>query len=229
MELKTVDSMEATLAHIAEVQKNLEEFGNKMYAVVEDMRKWTSGGIRPDAEKAIDPFVSELKKRGKLHDRSKLESPEKELFDKYTAQLGTIEYNSPEYKECLAGLKPALEHHYKVNTHHPEHYPDGVRGMSLFDFIEMYCDWKAAVKRNKNGDLATSIGINADRFNIPDRLVKALRLQMEEDAKPTELVSLNSLTGIALRYCNGEYVVLKGKMLMPEVDDTKIAPVWDNN
>lgn len=52
---------------------------------------------------------------------------------------------------------------------------------------------------------------------------------MEEDAKPTELVSLNSLTGIALRYCNGEYVVLKGKMLMPEVDDTKIVPVGENN
>ena len=115
--------------------------------------------------------------------------------------MGKIEYNSPEYKECMAGLKPAIEHHYQVNSHHPEHYPDGFAGMSLLDRIEMYCDWKAAVKRNKNGDLNKSIEINAKRFNIPPEWVEAFRLQMKEDETPDAMVSMDSLSGKLPNHC----------------------------
>lgn len=66
--------------------------------------------------------ASELIRRANVHDDSKLESPEKELFDEYTPKLKGCTYGSDEYKEFLAGLKVALEHHYANNSHHPEHY-----------------------------------------------------------------------------------------------------------
>ncbi len=58
----------------------------------------------------------------------------------------------------------ALDHHYSVNSHHPEHFSDGTRGMNLLDVLEMLADWDAAATRHTDGDLATSIEINAERF-----------------------------------------------------------------
>lgn len=40
-----------------------------------------------------------------------------------------------EYRACLREMKPALEHHYASNSHHPEHYSNGIQGMSLFDLL----------------------------------------------------------------------------------------------
>ena len=42
---------------------------------------------------------SELIKRANVHDNSKLESPEKELFDKFTPKLKSCTYGSDKYKE----------------------------------------------------------------------------------------------------------------------------------
>jgi hypothetical protein len=42
--------------------------------------------------------------------------------------------------------------------------------MSLFDIIEMYCDWQAAAERTKNGDFANSIKFNTVRFGISEQL-----------------------------------------------------------
>ena len=56
------------------------------------------------------------------HDSSKLRSPEKELFDEFTPKLKNSTYGSDEYKEFLKSMKVALDHHYKMNSHHPEHY-----------------------------------------------------------------------------------------------------------
>lgn len=120
----------------------------------------------------IDKFRYELAMRAIVHDRSKLASPEKELFDEMTPILKTITYGSDEYKASLAKLKPALDHHYANNSHHPEHYPDGVDNMSLFDLVEMFCDWMAATERTKDGDIRKSIQINANRFQISPQLAQ---------------------------------------------------------
>lgn len=64
----------------------------------------------------------ELLMRAERHDLSKLKPPEKELFDTYTPKLKGSDYGSPEYNQFLKDLKPALDHHYKHNSHHPEHY-----------------------------------------------------------------------------------------------------------
>ena len=115
-------------------------------------------------------FSVELLNRAKVHDDSKLVSPEKELFDEMTLILNKIEYGSPEYKESLEKLKPALDHHYLVNSHHPQHYHNGIDDMTLHDIVEMYCDWRAAVLRTQNGDMNKSIDINTERFNMSPQL-----------------------------------------------------------
>ncbi len=66
-------------------------------------------------------MVKEALDRFTCHDRSKTESPEVECFDEYTPKLKGATYGSDEYKQWLAEMKPALDHHYAANRHHPEH------------------------------------------------------------------------------------------------------------
>lgn len=114
--------------------------------------------------------AAELIRRANIHDNSKLESPEKELFDEFTPKLKNCTYGSDEYKGYLKELGVALKHHYANNSHHPEHYENGVNGMDLFDLIEMFFDWKAATERHADGNIYKSIEINKDRFGISDQI-----------------------------------------------------------
>lgn len=109
-----------------------------------------------------------LQNRAMDHDKSKLEDPEKATFDEFTPKLKGSTYGSEEYKGFLAAMGPALAHHYANNRHHPEHFPDGLRGMNLLDVIEMLCDWKAATERHADGNLAKSIELNQKRFGYSD-------------------------------------------------------------
>lgn len=137
--------------------------------------------------------VSEmLETRGWEHDASKLEAPEKPIFDEMTPKLKELAYGSPEYKESLAALGPALTHHYANNSHHPEHYPNGVAGMCLLDLVEMYCDWQAAALRTKGGDFAKSLSKNADRFKMDPQL-SSIFLNMFE--RHGDLTALDRETG----------------------------------
>ena len=117
----------------------------------------------------------ELELRAKFHDESKLLSPEKELFDEFTPKLAGCTYGSDEYKEYLKGLKVALDHHYAKNSHHPEHYENGVNGFDLFDLVEMFMDWKAASERHDDGNIRNSIEINKNRFNLSEQVCDIFR------------------------------------------------------
>lgn len=99
-----------------------------------------------------------------------MQEPEKSIFDIATPKLSALTYGSNEYKAALAELKPALDHHYAANSHHPEHHKNGVGGMTLIDLIEMYCDWKAASLRHNDGNFAESLRINKERFGICEQL-----------------------------------------------------------
>jgi hypothetical protein len=112
----------------------------------------------------------EFIKRGQVHDDSKLNSPEKEYFDRETPKLASLVYGTPEYQASLDALKPALSNHYAKNSHHPEHYPNGIDGMNLFDIVELFFDWKAATERGKDGNIYTSIEKNKGRFKMSDQL-----------------------------------------------------------
>lgn len=140
------DSTQDTLQHIKEVQNEIQEFAKELYH------------------------------RGLNHDKSKLKSPEKELFDKYTPLLRSSAYGSAEYYKNLEGLQPALKHHYSVNSHHPQYYGEsGIDGMNLLDLVEMWCDWKAATKRTNSGSIAESLEINRHRFKMSDQLYNILK------------------------------------------------------
>lgn len=140
----THDSTQETLAHIRRVQRLLSD------------------------------FATELTHRGIRHDESKLLPPEKECFDEITHLLKGVTYGSEEYKATLRRMKPAIEHHQKSNSHHPEFYPDGIDGMSLLDLVEMLLDWKAASERHADGDIRRSVEINRERFKLSDQLVNIL-------------------------------------------------------
>ena len=113
----------------------------------------------------------ELIKRGNIHDKSKLEEPEKSDFDRLTPLLKTLTYGSEEYKASLVELQVALKHHYANNSHHPEHYENGVNGFDLFDLMEMFFDWKAAGERHADGNIYKSIEINKDRFKLSEQTI----------------------------------------------------------
>lgn len=123
----------------------------------------------------LEDAAKELQERGIVHDLSKLQEPEKSAFDKVSGTIKDLEFGSEEYHNFIKeNLKPALEHHYANNSHHPQHYSNGINGMNLFDIMEMFFDWKAAGERTKDGNIYKSIGINAGRFKIDKQLEQIL-------------------------------------------------------
>ena len=119
--------------------------------------------------------IVELRDRAWMHDATKLGPNEKPIFDVVTPKLKGLVYGTDEYRASLKELGPALTHHYAHNSHHPEHYPNGIAGFDLLDLIEMYCDWAAATLRTKDGDMARGIEINVARFKIDGPLADILR------------------------------------------------------
>jgi len=144
------DSMQETLEHIRRVQANVGVFQHKLHS------------------KSIG------------HDKTKLSTEEKAVFDEFTPRLKGSTYGSEEYKGFLKSMAPALDHHYAHNSHHPEHYPEGISGMTLFDLVEMFCDWKAATERHADGSIENSIKINKDRFGMSDQLAAILENTRKE-------------------------------------------------
>jgi hypothetical protein len=127
---------------------------------------------------ALDDTIKHLIIRGINHDKSKLSKIETKTFIKYQGTLKTLKFGSKEYTYYLDKLKPALEHHYSKCSHHPQHFTNGVYGMSNIDLIEMICDWFASCKRN-NGDIMKSLEFCSKRFNITGNLYKTLKNTIE--------------------------------------------------
>lgn len=149
--------------------------------------------------------VNQLIQRALVHDKSKLESPEVEIFTEYTPKLKNSTYGSEEYKSFLKGMGEALTHHYEHNSHHPEHYkkfvcngcfaeykgamPNScavcgysqfqaepdITQMNLLDIVEMFCDWKAATMRHADGDIIKSVELNRERFKYSEDLEQIFR------------------------------------------------------
>lgn len=116
--------------------------------------------------------IKELLNRAEKHDQSKLQEPEVALFTEYTPKLASTTYGSQEYEDLKKAIKPALDHHYANNRHHPEHHKNGLDDMNLIDLLEMLLDWKAASERHNNGNIRKSIEINGDRFNMSPQLIR---------------------------------------------------------
>ena len=122
----------------------------------------------------IAVLFEEISKRHERHDASKLIDPEKATFDRVTPALKGLTYGSAEYTTMLTEMKPALDHHYAANRHHPENHTDGVLGMNLVDLLEMFCDWCAATERHDDGDIGKSIEHNMKRFGYGETLASIM-------------------------------------------------------
>lgn len=120
-------------------------------------------------------LVSELMRRAAHHDQSKLESPEADwLTQADDAPFHRKLFSTTRELDHRNKLSEFLEHHYKHNRHHPEHFQNGINDMTLIDLLEMFADWTAASYRNKDGDIIKSIKFGKTRFDISDQLARIL-------------------------------------------------------
>jgi hypothetical protein len=130
----------------------------------------------PRVKQFLQIFEYLLKTRGKNHDNSKSQKYEVELLTKGYNKLKPLPLGSKKYKETIKEMEPALIHHYKQNTHHPEYFGklNGVNSMNLLDIIEMLCDWKAIAMNSTPQDFNHNITINCKKYNISPQLQQIL-------------------------------------------------------
>jgi len=118
--------------------------------------------------------------RGIKHDYSKFGLYEGKSYGKFLPEFKKVKYGTPEYNAILAKFQPAIEHHYRCNRHHPQHFKNGYVDMNLVDLVEMFFDWKAASrKKTGTGSLEKSLPINAKRFSMSNDIVKILENSLE--------------------------------------------------
>jgi len=180
--MEKYDSTKDTLEHIRKVKSFITEFVGQIFDVVKnhddsklyDPERDIFDEYTPKFKDFITEFVGQIFESVKDHDDSKLYGPERDIFDEYTPKLKDSTYGSDEYKQFLKEMGGALNHHYRNNRHHPEHFLNGMNGMNLVDIIEMLCDWKAATLRHEDGDMLKSLEINIKRFKIDFQLAKIL-------------------------------------------------------
>jgi len=120
----------------------------------------------------IETFVTEMLRRARVHDASKFSPEEKPVYDQVFPLLEGVAYASPEWDALVERAAPAITHHHRRNSHHPEHYPEGVAGMDLFDLVEMLCDWMAAAERNPSDGVKLDHNVRA--FGIEPQLACVL-------------------------------------------------------
>jgi hypothetical protein len=129
-------------------------------------------------KKRIQYFALQINDRSIRHDKSKLEEPEKPMFDTFTPKLKELVFGSDEYKAALADMGPALQHHYQENRHHPEHFKNGINGMTLVDLVEMISDWMAMAEVKNS---SVNLVYLSKRFNISKQLVDIITNTIREN------------------------------------------------
>ena len=160
---------------------------------VEQTVSYTQGHIY-NVRKLLNKFADILKQKGETHDQSKLEEPE--VYGWAAMDLEPrYEYGSYEYYDKLRRFSEVFNHHYKVNSHHPEHFVNPENEMTLIDMIEMLCDWfaykqdvpvdegikliKDQCKRFKFSDTIKSLLINTYREYINSDLLTDIYIKQE--------------------------------------------------
>ena len=119
-------------------------------------------------------FCCRIMKNAFLHDLSKYSWGESKYFAKTIFDLKHSTYGTPEYKEMLDRISPAIKHHTSINNHHPEFYKNN-KDIKIIEMIEMICDWKSATRRHANGNIFKSLEINEKRFNFDGNQMKIFR------------------------------------------------------
>lgn len=136
-----------TSEHIKRVQKNL-------YTIAEE---------RDDLNKV------QLMARGKNHDKSKYGKEEKipYIWLTWTKKYGLASISIPtnEFNIINKNINKAVNHHYKVNRHHPEFHKN-INDMNEIDISEMIADWAAMSQELKDNLKAwTDKSVKKYKFN----------------------------------------------------------------
>src|SRR6266704_2184196 len=118
--------------------------------------------------------ANELFRRAAVHDNSKFSPEEFEAYEEAFPDLQKYAYGTEEFRAVLRKIKPAIQHHYQANDHHPEHFEAGVNSMTLIELIEMVCDWMAASDRSQT-DVHRGLDINRERFKIERQLFEIIK------------------------------------------------------
>ena len=135
---------------------------------VEQTVSYTQGHIY-NVRKLLNKFADVLKQKGETHDQSKLEEPE--VYGLSAIYLESLyEYGSYEYYDKLRRFAEVFNHHYRVNSHHPEHFVNPEHEMTLIDMIEMLCDWFAYKQDIPIREGVKLIREQCDRFGFSDTI-----------------------------------------------------------
>lgn len=122
----------------------------------------------------LGEFAIEMIKRGDHHDASKFEPVELEPLQRMQDLIdaeGQAQFGTDEYKRRTDMLGDMITHHRANNSHHPEHYPDGINGMDLFDLVEMFFDWKAASERAESSVMHLDAACDKYKIDGPLRSI----------------------------------------------------------
>jgi hypothetical protein len=133
-----------------------------------------------EVKEYLEEIISELKKRGEAHDRTKLQEPEFDIFVSTREKFKKVNYGTPEYQECVELAKPAIEHHYKNNRHHTAFHQNGINDMTLVDIVEMIADWMAANRRSPDKELVDTLEYAKNKYGIDEQLFKIINNTLTE-------------------------------------------------
>ena len=67
-----------------------------------------------------------------------------------------------------------FKHHYKNNSHHPDHYVQGVYGMTIVDLVEMMCDVVSYIEELHVCQTSKIIKEQKERFDIDEGIAQIL-------------------------------------------------------
>lgn len=126
---------------------------------------------KKEVKKKMLFLAKEIIKRAEHHDDSKLQEPELNWLIEMDKEP-KVKYGSPEYYEKIERWKCFFEHHYKNNSHHPDHYKDtgGIYGMNIVDLAELMCDIISYIQQLNVSQAGKIIDEQKERFGIDDSI-----------------------------------------------------------
>ena len=112
-------------------------------------------------------LADQIRHRGDMHDRSKLQPDEFESQVRINIAGLEHEYGSPELTEVIRMEEAGLSLHYLRNSHHPEHHASP-RDMGFLDIIEMVIDWHSAALTYGRQDFRKSLPSMREKYDFSD-------------------------------------------------------------
>lgn len=124
--------------------------------------------------KRLTFLADQLLGRAKKHDNSKLEKPELGWLVAMDKEP-KYPYGSDEYFEKMKRWRQFFDHHYQVNSHHPNHFVNGVAGMTLTDLCEYLVDIIAYEDNLSVDEALAVIEDQKQRFGLDEQLTQILK------------------------------------------------------